>query len=221
MRPMLVLGLGLLVNLLIAGCPQDMADNIYSLGPAGPGATSADTTGTATAADAAASDRNLAGITAGGVTTTDSGCANPAQADAWKDEVLQLVNLERSRVGLGALSYNAGLEAQADAYACELITYDYFDHVNPDTGSTLADRSTDYGYDYWIVGENLAAGQRTPIEVVQAWMDSPGHRENILNASFTELGIGIKVGGKYGTYWVQEFGRPRDAGRPAPQVAPS
>jgi len=79
------------------------------------------------------------------------------------------------------------------------------------TGSTLRDRSQAAEYDYWIVGENLAAGQRTPVEVVSAWMTSPCHRENVLNPAFTELGVAVRYGGTYGYYWVQEFGRPFSA----------
>lgn len=62
-----------------------------------------------------------------------------------------------------------------------------------------------YGIHYKSAGENIAAGQRTPDEVMQAWMNSSGHRANILNAKYTELGVGYYKGGSYGVYWVQEF----------------
>ncbi len=167
--------------------------------------------------------------TAGGVVTGDGrgggvsgapdvlaerypGCAEAADGDAWRDEVLRLVNEARRREGLAPLAWNPLLEAQATAYACEMIHYGFFSHNNPVTGSSLADRVSEFGYEYWTVGENLAAGQRTPEEVVRAWLESPCHKQNILNPAFTELGVGVRVGGYYGVYWVQEFGRPLSAG---------
>lgn len=140
------------------------------------------------------------------------GCTEAAEGNAWRDEVLRLVNEARRREGVGALTWNALLEAQATAYACEMIHYDFFSHNNPVTGSSLSDRVSEFGYEYWSVGENLAAGQRTPAEVVQAWLESPCHKQNILNPAFTELGVGVRFGGDYGVYWVQEFGRPLSAG---------
>lgn len=142
------------------------------------------------------------------------GCEDPLEGQLWKDEVLQLVNNERAARGVAPVAWNDVLAAQATQYACELIAYDFFDHVNPSTGSTLGTRTADFGYDFWIVGENLAAGQRSPVEVVADWMNSPCHRQNVLNPAFTELGIGIRTGGEYGLYWVQEFGRPFDLGDP-------
>ena len=153
----------------------------------------------------------------GGVTATNSelpvanlaGCTEPFPGDAWRARVLELTNIERNSRGIGAVQRDATLEAQADRYACEMIFYDFFGHENEATGSTLQDRAEQFGYDYFKIGENLAAGHRTPEEVVQAWMDSPGHRENLLDPEFTELGVGLSSGGEYGTYWVQEFGWPR------------
>ncbi len=139
----------------------------------------------------------------------DARCAGATEAAAWRAEVLDRVNQERLRAGLNPVTRNATLEAQADAYACELITYDYFDHVNPVTGSTLGQRADQFGYSYAFIGENLAAGQRTPEQAMDDWMNSPGHRANILEPRFTELGVGIQLGGSYGRYWVQVFGEPR------------
>ncbi len=144
------------------------------------------------------------------------GCEDPVEGQLWKDEVLQLVNRERAARGVAPVVWNDTLAAQAAEYACELIFYDFFDHVNPVNGSTLATRTADFGYPYWIVGENLAAGQRTPTEVVADWMNSPCHRQNVLNPAFTELGVGVRAGGDYGLYWVQEFGRPIELGDPGP-----
>lgn len=136
------------------------------------------------------------------------GCEPVVQADLWRAQILMLVNQERTARGLGTVVRNDTLEDQATRYACEMIHYDFFDHVNPVTGSTLADRAADFGYSYLVIGENLAAGQTSPEQVMADWLASPGHRDNILDERFTELGVGIRTGGDYGTYWVQEFGLP-------------
>ncbi len=138
------------------------------------------------------------------------GCSEPLSLDEWRGEIFRLVNEERAQFGLGAVSRNAQLEAQASAYACEMIQFDFFAHENPVTGTTLRERTDEFGYDYAVVGENLAAGQTTPLQAFNDWLASPSHRENILDERFTELGVGIMTGGSFGTYWVQEFGRPAD-----------
>ncbi len=136
-------------------------------------------------------------------------CLDPSEAAQWRDEVLRLVNVERARAGLNPVVHNQTLEDQAIEYACEMIHYDFFAHVNPVTGSQLQDRAAEFGYDYRMIGENLAAGQSSPEQVMSQWMASEGHRDNILNPDFTELGVGVRTGGQYGYYWVQEFGLPR------------
>ena len=137
-------------------------------------------------------------------------CSESADGDDWRDEILRLVNVERERAGLSSVSHNQTLEDQATQYACELIHYDFFDHENPVTGTSLGDRAEDFEYDYYMIGENLAAGQPAPAQAMSDWMSSEGHRENILNAQFTELGVGVRTGGRFNTYWVQEFGQPRN-----------
>jgi uncharacterized protein YkwD len=135
-------------------------------------------------------------------------CQEPPLAATWRVRVLDLVNQERAREGLSALKRSAVLQAQADQYACEMIHYEFFAHVNPFTDSDLEDRADEFGYDWVMIGENLAAGQPTPDEAFESWMNSPDHRENILRPGFTELGVGVRTGGPYGIYWVQEFGQP-------------
>jgi uncharacterized protein YkwD len=80
---------------------------------------------------------------------------------------------------------------------------DFFDHTNPD-GDGPGERVTAAGYRWATYGENIAKGQRTPAQVMESWMNSPGHRANILNCSFEEIGIGLHDGG--GPYWTQVFG---------------
>lgn len=137
-------------------------------------------------------------------------CEIPAQLDAWRDEILRLVNSERAAAGVGEVVRDQTLERQATQYACEMLQGDFFAHVNPLTQSTLSERADEFGYLYLVVGENLAAGQQSPEEAFNDWMNSPGHRRNILDPRFTELGVGIRAGGRYGLYWVQEFGLPVD-----------
>lgn len=144
------------------------------------------------------------------------GCQIPVEADGWATEVLRLTNQERVQRGLDPVVWNPTLALEATDYACELITFNYFAHVNPETGESLRDRAAAVNYEYWEIGENLAGGQTTPAQAVREWMDSPDHRENILNPDFTELGIGVRLGGDYRIYWVQEFGRPLSEG-PAPK----
>ena len=138
------------------------------------------------------------------------GCSEPADGDDWRDEILRLANLERERAGLLPLTQNQTLEDLATQYACEMIYYDFFDHEHAVTGSRPTDRATESGYDWLAFAENLAAGQPTPARAMADWMASEGHRENILSPQFTELGVGVRTGGQFQTYWVQEFGRPYD-----------
>ncbi len=142
------------------------------------------------------------------VTPSSSGCRTPNDAAAWAAEVLRLTNEARLAIGVDPVEWSAPLASQAEEYACEMIDLDFFAHVNPETGSTLRDRADSFSYEYWAIGENLAGGQTTPAQVVREWLESPSHRENLLNPAYTELGVGVRIGGEYRIYWVQEFGRP-------------
>jgi len=146
-------------------------------------------------------------------------CEEVANAARMRLEIMNLVHPARTAECLLPVRHNQILEEQASQYACEMIAHDFFAHENPVTGSTLADRAREFGYRYLVIGENLAAGQPTPRRAFDDWMASPGHRANILDERFTELGLGIRSGGSFGMYWVQEFGRP--ANQPyTPSVAP-
>ena len=137
-------------------------------------------------------------------------CSEPAQADEWRAEVLRRINQERAAHNVAALAHCQTLEDQADQYACEMIECGFTGHVNPCTGSTLRDRSIEFGYNGVYIGENLYEGQQPPDEVVRGWMASTrGHREAILDPTFTEMGVGVRSGGEHGLYWVLEFGRPQ------------
>jgi uncharacterized YkwD family protein len=85
-----------------------------------------------------------------------------------------------------------------------MIDKNYFSHTSPTYGSPF-DMMKNFGITYSTAGENIAAGQATPKEVVNAWMNSEGHRKNILSSQFTEIGVGYAKGGSYGHYWTQMF----------------
>ena len=151
----------------------------------------------------------ILGVAADNDALLDSTCAPPLVAEEWVARVIELVNDERALQGLSPLSATAILTNIAEDYACEMIEGSFFDHISPVTGSTVGSRALQYGYMFRKVGENLAGGQESPEQVLSEWMDSPGHRANILDADYTEMGAAVRLGGEFGIYWVQEFGLPR------------
>ena len=126
---------------------------------------------------------------------------NSGNNQGFADEVLRLVNVERSKAGLSSLTTNATLKAAADKRAQETKTS--FSHTRPN-GSKFSTVLQEYGISYRTAGENIAYGQRSPEEVVNGWMNSPGHRANILNGSFGKIGIGVYQSGGV-IYWSQLF----------------
>ena len=120
------------------------------------------------------------------------------------EAVLQLVNQERSKQGLGSLKLSTTLTDIATTKAKDMAVNNYFSHTSPTYGSPFQ-MLQHFGVSYRSAGENIAAGQKSPQEVMNAWMNSSGHRANILNGSYTELGVGYYQGGSYGTEWVQLF----------------
>jgi len=123
-------------------------------------------------------------------------------------EVLHLTNLERQTNGLPPLKGDQLLDAAALGHATDMAVNDYFDHIGLD-GSAPWDRMSAAGYLWDRAGENIAAGHTAAADVVEAWMNSPGHRANILGADFVEVGNGYFFEGAstFGHYWVQNFGR--------------
>ncbi|MER8041795.1 CAP domain-containing protein [Streptomyces sp. NPDC094032] len=138
---------------------------------------------------------------------TDQGPARGTRKDTGQssaaDQVIALVNAERAKAGCGALTANATLTRAAQGHSDDMAARDFFDHTNPD-GAGPGDRVTAAGYPWSTYGENIAKGQSGPEQVMEAWMNSPGHRANILNCDFKEIGIGIHDSG--GPYWTQVFG---------------
>ena len=130
--------------------------------------------------------------------------AEPVDATQQAKEVLEIVNKERSKVGLKALTLSNELTDVATVKATDMRDNGYFDHTSPNYGSPF-EMMRHFGIQYRSAGEHRAAGQRTPEEVMNSWMNSSGHRANILNADYEQIGIGYVEGGSYGTYWVQMF----------------
>jgi uncharacterized protein YkwD len=141
------------------------------------------------------------------------GFAAPAieNMDALAVEVVRLVNIERGKHGAGPLAINAKLSRSAQFHAQFMADNDCFEHLCP-SEPNLGRRVRNAGYEWRAVAENIAAGQQDAAEVVDSWMHSPGHRANILNPRYREIGIGYVLldrdGGKVDMrhYWVQNFG---------------
>jgi uncharacterized protein YkwD len=116
------------------------------------------------------------------------------------------VNQERAKQGCRAVTSDARLTQAAQGHSADMARRGFFDHTNPD-GKSPGDRITAAGYRWSTYGENIAKGQPTPASVMKSWMNSPGHRANILNCKFAEIGVGVVKSG--GPYWTQVFGTAR------------
>ncbi|MGW4111323.1 CAP domain-containing protein [Actinosynnema sp. NPDC004786] len=126
-------------------------------------------------------------------------------APTFEDQVLALTNGERSAAGCPALTANAQLAAAAKRHSDDMARTGNFSHTGSD-GSTAAQRVTDAGYHFRAMAENIAAGQASAEEVVRAWMNSEGHRANIVNCELRDLGVAHAVDGNNKVYWTQDFG---------------
>lgn len=125
----------------------------------------------------------------------------------YEQQVVDLVNKERAAAGLPALKVNMTLAKVAKTKAADLRDNNYFSHTSPTYGSPF-DMMKQFGITYTAAGENIAKGQKTPAEVMKGWMNSPGHKANILNSKYTEIGVGYVTDSNGTGYWVQEFIRP-------------
>ncbi|RLQ96240.1 hypothetical protein D9X91_08110 [Falsibacillus albus] len=119
-------------------------------------------------------------------------------------EVLNLVNKERAKAGVSPLSLASDVTNVAQVKAEDMMDNNYFSHTSPKYGDPF-EMLNHFGIHWTAAGENIAAGQTTPESVMASWMASTGHRENILNPDFKEIGIGFTKGGTYRYYWVQTF----------------
>jgi uncharacterized protein YkwD len=127
--------------------------------------------------------------------------AQAAPSTSQQRAVIAATNAERRKAGCGALTTTSRLTSAAQDHATDMARNDYFSHTSRD-GRTFSDRLRATGLSFRTGGENIARGQRTATEVVQAWMSSAGHRRNILNCAFTRIGVGYD---SRGNHWVQDF----------------
>jgi len=142
------------------------------------------------------------GLLGGSLTLSSAGARGLAQ------QVFDLTQAERRDAGRAELTWNDQLAQAAQAHADDMSRRDYFAHESPE-GGTVGDRTTQAGYDWAWIGENIAAGQTSAEQVMQEWMGSPGHKKNILFNEFTEMGVAVSANGAGRLYWVQVFGKPR------------
>ncbi|MFE9553934.1 sigma-70 family RNA polymerase sigma factor [Streptomyces sp. NPDC006692] len=130
---------------------------------------------------------------------------NTASADVpAAQEVLALLNSERAKAGCSALTSNPKLYSAALKHSEAMAAQNFFDHTDP-SGAGPGDRITAAGYQWSSYGENIARGQQDAASVMDSWMHSPGHRANILNCAFKEVGVGVHYGSG-GPWWTQDFG---------------
>lgn len=121
-------------------------------------------------------------------------------AVAFEKEVIRLVNAERAKYGLSLLTYSEELTMGAREKSADMQRNNYFSHTSPTYGSPF-DQMKQMGITYKSAGENIAMGYSTPEAVVNAWMNSEGHRKNILSANYSEIGVGYVEQGHYWTQW--------------------
>jgi uncharacterized protein YkwD len=125
-----------------------------------------------------------------------------APAGSMAAQVEQLINAARSRAGCRPLQWDAAAAAAAQQHSDDMARRGYFSHTSPE-GRTVVDRLRAQGADFRALAENVAMGQQTPQEVVSGWMNSPGHRRNIMDCTYTRSGIGFRD-----NRWTQVFYTP-------------
>lgn len=144
--------------------------------------------------------------TSTGNTTTTPSKPSSGSVSAAQQQALSLLNADRAKNGLPALKLNSQLTRLAGDYAQDMINRNFFSHYNPE-GQSPFDRMNEYGISYSHAGENLAINSSVA-GAEAAFMNSSGHRANILNSSYTEVGIGVRYDANGSVYVVQEFIRP-------------
>jgi uncharacterized YkwD family protein len=144
-------------------------------------------------------------VTTNPVQPLSTGTTNTIQTastlSAFEQKVVDLTNQERAKNGLPALKVDTTLSKMAHEKARDMSANNYFSHTSPTYGSPF-DMMKKYGITYQYAGENIAKGQQSPQDVVNAWMNSEGHRQNILNPNYNYIGVGYVA---QGNYWVQDF----------------
>ncbi|MGW1274078.1 CAP domain-containing protein [Streptomyces sp. NPDC002491] len=136
-------------------------------------------------------------------TVPAAGTATPVSAAVAR--VVALVNSERAKVGCSPVALNAKLSQAAQAHSVDMASHSTMSHTGSD-GSDPGQRITGAGYLWSAYGENVAYGYSTPEQVMAGWMASAGHRRNILDCGFKDIGVGVA---QPGNYWTQDFGTAR------------
>ncbi len=129
-----------------------------------------------------------------------------SSVSSYEKQVVDLVNAERAKNGLSALTLDTSVSNVARIKSQDMATNNYFSHESPTYGRA-GDMLKQFGIKYTAWGENIASGQKTPQEVVTAWMNSSGHRANILASDFTKIGVGYATNSNGKAYWTQIFTR--------------
>jgi len=142
------------------------------------------------------------------VTVLAATLAPQASAATVQEDVIALTNAERAKVNCPALKSNAALNTAAQRHSADMAAKNFMGHTGSD-GSNFVTRIERAGYTRWTrAAENVAAGQQNAAAVVRSWMNSSGHRANILNCALRDIGVGYayRQGTTYGHYWTQDFG---------------
>ncbi|MFK8912713.1 CAP domain-containing protein, partial [Streptomyces sp. YS-3] len=125
-------------------------------------------------------------------------------AAAYVQQVVDLANAERAKAGCSPFRADRHLNASAQAHADDMAARDYYEHNSPE-GRNAGDRMSAAGYDWHKWGENIHRGPKSAADAMRDWMKSPGHRANILDCGFKDIGVGVNLSGN-GPWWVQNFG---------------
>ncbi|MFJ4517940.1 CAP domain-containing protein [Streptomyces sp. NPDC088816] len=193
------------------GAPASQAD---PAAPAQPSAPDAGAPAQPSAPDAGAPAQPSAPDAGAPTQPSAPDASAPSEPAASKDtsassqataRAVELVNSERAKVGCSALTVNDKLTKAAQAHSEDMASHQNMSHTGSD-GSNPGDRITRAGYGWQSYGENVAYGYDTPEQVMAGWMSSAGHKANILNCSFKEIGVGLA---QPGNYWTQDFGAGR------------
>jgi uncharacterized protein YkwD len=142
------------------------------------------------------------------VKTFPSEQKEPASAAGFEKQLVRLINEERGRQRLAPLTFSPLLARVAEHHSRDMARNGFFSHNNP-AGQGTEERINRAGYRWRAYGENIGCGQDVAEKIMAAWMKSASHRETILSASYTEIGIGFFQGGECRYYWTGLFGRPR------------
>jgi uncharacterized protein YkwD len=125
-----------------------------------------------------------------------------------QQQILALVNRQRQRSGCEPVTIDRRLIDAANRHAADMARRDYFEHSSPN-GDRAGERVSESGYRWRWYGENIARGQQSPWDAMDGWMNSPEHRENILDCKLDQMGVGLALDRERTPYWVQDFATPK------------